>query len=450
MGEMRLFTGLLTAGVLVSGVTRPGAAQQDTAAARDSQLTVAERLEQLDQKVRILARILELKQDSAAAAAKQEPRVVAGKEGFVLKSPDGAFQLKARGYIQADGRFFPSEAPATLGTSNLFLRRARPVIDATLWKYFGLRLAPDFGQGRVVLFDAYLDFRPAVQFGLRAGKTKPPLGLERLQSATDIRFIERGLPTNLVPNRDVGLQLFGDIAGGHLSYAVGVFNGVADLGNGDGDVTNDKDFVARVFAKVGGLGLGIAASTGIEHGTIAAPALPTYVSPAQQAMFRYRDSTIANGRRIRVAPQAYWYAGPFGVLGEYIISEQDLTRTTSSIRVANRGWQVAASWFVTGEKAAFTTVAPRRPFDPQKKSWGALEVGARYGELHPDEDAFPTYAVVGNSVTSAKAWGAGITWHLAPAVRFAVNYEQTKFTDGAASGDRTPEKFLVVRIQQSF
>jgi phosphate-selective porin OprO/OprP len=69
----------------------------------------------------------------------------------------------------------------------------------------------------------------------------------------------------------------------------------------------------------------------------------------------------------------------------------------------SRSWQVATSWFVTGEKAAFSTVSPRRPFDPAKKSWGALELGARYGELHPDADAFPTFAVVGNSVTSAKA-----------------------------------------------
>jgi phosphate-selective porin OprO and OprP len=311
-------------------------------------------------------------------------------------------------------------------------------------------LAPDFGQGRVVLFDAYMDFRPIPQFGLRAGKARPPTGLERLQSATDIRFVERGLPTNLVPNRDVGLQAIGDLVGGHLSYAIGVFNGVPDLGNGDGDVTNDKDFAARLFARVGGLGVGVTAGTGNEHGTAAATALPSYVTTGQQILFRYRDSTFANGRRRRISPQAYWYAGPFGALGEYVVSEQQITRATSSIRVTNRAWQVAASWFVTGEKAAFTTVTPRRPFDPAKKNWGALEIGARYGELHLDDNAFPAYVVVGNSVMSAKAWGTGVTWYLAPAVRFALNYERSHFTAGAGSGDRAPENFLVVRFQQAF
>jgi phosphate-selective porin OprO/OprP len=183
---------------------------------------------------------------------------------------------------------------------------------------------------------------------------------------------------------------------------------------------------------------------------VSATALPAYVTPGQQPMFRYRDSTVANGRRMRVTPQAYWYVGPLGVLGEYVVTDQDVTRTTSSHRLTSRAWQVAASWFVTGEKATFTTVTPRRPFDAAKRQWGALEIAARYGELHSDENAFPTFAAVGSSVRSAKAWGGGIIWHLAPAVRFAVNYERTEFAAGAPTGDRAPENFLVIRVQQAF
>lgn len=40
--------------------------------------------------------------DSVAAAAKQQSRLSAGREGFVLKSADGDFQLSLRGYIQAE------------------------------------------------------------------------------------------------------------------------------------------------------------------------------------------------------------------------------------------------------------------------------------------------------------------------------------------------------------
>jgi phosphate-selective porin OprO/OprP len=350
--------------------------------------------------------------------------------------------IKVRTYLQVDGRFFPGSAPTTAGASTFLLRRARPVVDATRGS-FTLRLMPDFGQGKVVLFDAYLDFRVLPQVAVRAGKTKPPLGLERLQSATDLRFAERGLPTNLVPNRDAGLEIWGDVGGGALSYAAGVFNGVPDLGNGDGDAGNDKDVVARVFAHpIAGVGLGIAASSGREHGTVTASALPTYVTPGQQPIFRYRDSTVADGVRLRVTPQVSWYAGPVGVLAEYVASTQDVTRGPSAARLTSRAWQLAASWFVTGERAAFTTVAPRRR--------EALEVGSRYGALDVDAGAFPTFASGTSAITSARAWGIGVTWHLAPAVLIAVDYEETHFTGGAAAGARAPEHFLVTRFQQTF
>ena len=412
-------------------------------------LTLEERLEQLDQQVRILKRLAELARDSAAAAAKEQPRLGAGREGFVLKSADGDFQLRLRGYIQADGRVFPDVA-AALGTSSLFLRRVRPVTDVTAWRYFGLRLTPDFGGGRVVLYDAYLDLRLRPELALRAGKTKPPIGLERLQSATDLRFVERGLPTDLVPNRDVGVQISGDLFGGALSYAAGVFNGVPDLGNGDGDASNDKDLVGRLFSNLRGLGLGLAASTGNEHGTVSASGLPSYVSPGQQTLFRYRDSTVANGRRYRVAPQAYYYAGPLGLLGEYVVSAQNLTRGAASGRVRNTGWQVAGSWFLTGEQASYTVVTPRRPFDPAAGAWGAVELAVRYGELTLDDAAFPVYANAATSVRKARAWAVGVTWHLARAEQIEVNYEDTRFTGGAGTRNRAPEHFLVTRIQQAF
>jgi phosphate-selective porin OprO/OprP len=373
---------------------------------------------------------------------------MAGAVGASAQQPEGV-TVKLRTYLQVDGRFFPGGA-AALGTSAFLLRRARPVVDATR-RYFALRLIPDFGQGKVVLFDAYLDFQLLPLATLRAGKTKPPIGLERLQSATDLRFAERGLPTNLVPNRDVGLQVWGDVGGGAISYAAGVFDGVPDLGNGDGDAGNDKDLVARVFVRpLRGVGLGVAASRGSEHGSVSASALPTYLTPGQQPMFRYRDSSVADGRRLRVTPQAYWYAGPIGVLAEYVASTQDMTRATAATRLTSRSWQLAGSWFVTGETAAFTTVTPRRAFDPAAGHWGAVEIVMRYGALDVDDRAFPVFATATTAVTSAKAWGAGVTWHLAPAVRIAVDYEETHFTGGAAVGDRSPEHFLVTRFQQAF
>ena len=130
---------------------------------------------------------------------------------------------------------------------------------------------------------------------MRVGKFKPPVDLERLQSASDIVFAERALATNLAPNRDIGLQLSGEISGGVLAWQAGVFNGVPDLGNGDGDVSDAKDFAGRVFIQpfktgsLAGLGVGIAGTTGIERGTTRRPG-------ARRAIGR-RDSRPGSGTR---------------------------------------------------------------------------------------------------------------------------------------------------------
>ena len=185
--------------------------------------------------------------------------------------------MRLKGLVQTDGRFFLSDSAFPV-TNTFFLRRARPILEATVGKYLEFRLMPDFGQGTTVLFDAYTDVKVSPAFAVRVGKFKPPVDLERLQSASDIVFAERALATNLAPNRDVGLQLSGDISTGTFTWQAGIFNGVPDLGNGDGDVSDAKDFVGRVFLQpfkhgsLTGLGFGVAGSTGIERGTTAAPA----------------------------------------------------------------------------------------------------------------------------------------------------------------------------------
>jgi phosphate-selective porin OprO/OprP len=322
---------------------------------------------------------------------------------------------------------------------------------------------PDFGGTSPAIFDAYWDGKFAPQFTVRAGKFKPPIGLERLQSATDIMFAERGLPTNLVPSRDIGLQIGGDISEGLFAYQVGVFNGVPDLANGGDDLSDAKDFAARVFVqpfKSGSfrpLGFGLAASTGFERGSIASSGLPSYRTPGQQTLFRYNTSTTtpannvyADGKRIRIVPQGYFYTGSFGVLGEYAISRNEVNRAGAIAELEHTSWQTSGSFFLTGEKNSFRSPMPKRPFDLKEGGFGAIELVARYGELSLDEAAFPTYATITTSVQKATAAGVGINWHFTRAVKVSLDYERTTFTGGAATGDREPENALIGRFQTSF
>lgn len=459
-------------GAVILWGTAVGAGQQVSAQqngvtplelAGDSAVSLAQRVDELDQQIRILNRLRELAVDSVTAAAKDKVTTTAGaKDGFSLKSADGRYTLRFRGYFQSDGRLFPG-TDATAGIDNLLIRRARPIIEATVGRYFEFRLMPDFGGASPAIFDAYWDGKFAPELVVRAGKFKPPVGLERLQSATDVTFAERGLPTNLVPSRDIGLQVSGDISEGVLAYQIGVFNGVPDLANGGDDLSDAKDFAARVFVQpfkrggLRGLGVGISGSTGLERGSVTASGLPTYRTPGQQAFFRYNTSAttpatnvFANGKRQRLSPQGYFYTGPLGVLGEYVIARSAVTRAGATAELEHKAWQASGSFFLTGEKAGFRSPTPKKPFDLKEGGLGALELIARYGELSLDEASFPVYATATASAQKAKAWGAGLNWHFTRAVKVGVNYEHTTFTGGAADGDRKAENAVITRFQTSF
>jgi phosphate-selective porin OprO and OprP len=205
----------IVVGLASVGMVQQGVAQQDSTRADTS---LQARVNELDQQVRVLQRLRELAADSTAAAAKDKVSATAsGKDGFSIKSADGKFAVRLKGLLQTDGRFFLSDSAFPV-TNTFFIRRARPILEATVGKYLEFRVQPDFGQGTTVLFDAYTDVKIAPAFAVRVGKFKPPVDLERLQSASDIVFAERALATNLAPNRDVGLQLSGDLGTGAFTW----------------------------------------------------------------------------------------------------------------------------------------------------------------------------------------------------------------------------------------
>jgi phosphate-selective porin OprO/OprP len=274
-----------------------------------------------------------------------------------------------------------------------------------------------------------------------------------LQSPADITFAERGFPTLLAPNRDVGFQLHGKALNGTLEYALGVYNGVPTGGSGDEDENSEKDVIGRLFARpfqplevpvLEDLGLGIA----IEHGTEDG-ALPVHRSASQQVVFEYPDAAVAAGDRLIVAPQAYLAVGPAALLAEYAFVEERVSDGTASAGVESEAWQVAASVVVYGGRPSYQGVKVDAPLDPEAGSLGAFEVGARYNELRIAQAAF-TFADPAASVRRASAWAAVGTWYFARRVRAQAHYERTTFRGGAAAGARSSEGVLVARLQVAF
>jgi phosphate-selective porin OprO/OprP len=448
-------------GVLTPGLTRAEESLQD-------------RFERLEQRYNILERKVENDEETVAAKAKEAPSVTANPgDGFTIKNPDKSFVLKFGGYNQLDGRFFLNDNAKTQ-TDTYVIRRARLWFDATLFNAVGVRIVPDFGGGATTLQDAWLNLNYIPGLQLRAGRFKVPFGLERLQSSHQTLFTETGHTTSLTPNYDIGLQLWGDLWGGTVNYALAHTNGVADGASADSDTSDGKAITARVFVhpfRSGGslvwkdLGIGIAVGRDsvLNASTATATGLPTYRTPGQQSFLTYGNAVL-DGDRLRWSPQAYWYAGRFGFLGEYVVSRADVKRVVSPITQAtltNRAWQTQVSYALTGETASYKGLKPLKPFGTKDGGgWGAWELAGRYSEFRADLATFDTalgattglYANKTTQAQRARTWSGGVNWYLNSFVKIQTNYDHTQFTGGATgTGTRKlPVREWITRFQVSF
>jgi hypothetical protein len=126
---------------------------------------------------------------------------------------------------------------------DIFLRRARGSVEATIADFVDVKLQLDFsGFDDVAIKDGFarLNFFPALK--VRFGNMKRPFDGFQLTSSSQMIIIERDLDIPGVPvlralsldeltsrfrasDRDVGIELSGDIAGGRVSYWAGYFAG---------------------------------------------------------------------------------------------------------------------------------------------------------------------------------------------------------------------------------
>jgi phosphate-selective porin OprO/OprP len=427
------------------------------------QVSTATTQEQIDELRRQIDQ-LEQKQkadEAAAASALNSPTaasVTADTSGFTIKSHDGDFLLKIGADIQIDSRSYFGAGSEAL-SDNIVLRRVRPTFSGTIYHYIDYFIRPDFGLGTVLIYDAYAELKYFKSARLRVGKFKPPVGLERLQSDDDTSFAERGLPTLLVPSRDIGFQLSGDLLKNRLYYAVGVFNGVPDNSLADTAVSSHRDYAARVFltpfqtndeSPLHGLGFGIGTSSGSVDGQ----ALPAYKTFGQNTFVTFAPGVTEAGHRTRLAPQATYYKGSFGLLAEYGLTEEGLQKGTFRTDVGFRAWQVAASYILTGEKKSFVSPTPRKSFDPKNGGWGAWELAFRLGGFSADQALYGDgFASAATSARVTRERVVSVNWYLNRLFRVAVDYANTSFGGGAATaagGNRNEEKVVIIRFQINF
>ncbi|MGP8242980.1 MAG: OprO/OprP family phosphate-selective porin [Bryobacteraceae bacterium] len=452
------------------GAGQPNAASRDAGPAAapppDGPKNTEPTIEQLEQEINDLEQRV-LAAESKINAPPPVPRVIepvnappivtADKTGFTIKSSDGNFLIKFGADLQMDNRTFLGTGATGL-TDTAVLRRVRPVLSGTVFRYIDYFFRPDFGMGEALIYDAYVELKYFQYFKVRAGKFKPPVGLERLQSDDDTTFVERGLPTLLAPSRDIGFQISGDLANRRATYAVGVFNGVPDNSLSDSATSDHRDYAARLFLSpfqpdnsfLSGLGFGMGSS----FGSVDGEALPSYKTFGQNSFLPFASGVTEAGHRARLTPGAYYYVGPLGLFLEDGLTEEGLQKGAVRRSIAFRAWQAAASYILTGEKKTFASPTPKKNFDPSNHGWGAVEVAARVGEFSAEQGLYNYgFASYTTSPRLAHEVAGGVNWYLNDLFRISLDYGHTTFEGGAtvAAGlNRPAENALIFRFQIDF
>ena len=257
--------------------------------------------------------------------------VSAGSNGFWLRSADSNFTLRLQGVGQLDGHYYQSLNPGQKDT--LTIRRLRLIESGSVYHDYDYYIQEDFGAlnsatttNNSLLQDAYVNIHFWPEFQILGGKTKELVSLEWQPMDSSLWFVERSYPSELVPNRNIGIQVHGDLFGRALSYAAGMYNGLQDGGSGDIETdSNSKDVAGRIFAQpftntsiaaLKGLGLGVGTSYGYEVGS----SLPSFSTVGRQTFFSYSNNTAVaavteTGDHVRLVPQGWYFWGRPGCSG---------------------------------------------------------------------------------------------------------------------------------------
>ena len=103
-----------------------------------------------------------------------------------------------------------------------------------------------------------------------------------------------------------------------------------------------------------------------------------------------------------------------------------------------------------GDHPTYRSLNPVKSFDPDKGTWGAVELAARYSELRIDADSFTAGVTSGkSSAEKTRELTLGANWYFNDYIKLQLDYSFTKF--GAADGgtELPTEHLIATRFQVS-
>jgi phosphate-selective porin OprO/OprP len=382
------------------------------------------------------------------------------------------------GYLQADVR--AASARGGSDPDGVLLRRARLTLEASGRGGWTVRLQPDFGQGRAQIQDGYVAWaRGPAQ--ARAGRFRPPYGVERALPSSALLFPERSLLNAFMPSRLFGAEAqlrrarWGATAG--VFQAAGIRDALVDT---DGDPVGVAQAGADAVLRAAWrpfrarwrddapppLELQAGGMVGRYRGTDPEfPGVERFLTSALRPALAWREAeegqdgvpaggaTLADGARRRATVGGQLAVGPVHVIAERAWLAQRVRRDVTGAedgpvgavdraRLRHGGWHVRASWLAGGARETDYDVRPTHRL-------GALEVGVRAAGARFDR-ASARFADPDASARALDGVGLAAAWVPRSGTRLALSGDLTRLTPAPGGRPRGTERALVARVQQGF
>lgn len=272
-------------------------------------------------------------------------------------------------------------------------------------------------------FDMRLDIPMFESASFSIGKQKEPISMERIMGMIDLPMQERSMSSDaLLPSRNTGLVMAGNLFNNRVSIAGGVFNDFLDKDQPNSMSDNSSQAVARITwvpykseneSTLLHVGLGLRQANLREGGGISSEP-EINLAPAYIDTGFLDPSQLDESDNINV--EASLRSGPFWLHAEY--NRANLHAPTL-LDPEVTGYHLTLSWIATGEvreynanNGTFKGVPVSRSV--KQNGWGAWEYSIRYSTL----DATDGLLFGGE----ADVWSLGMNWWLTELMNVNINY----------------------------
>lgn len=395
------------------------------------------------------------------------------EDGLRFKSKDGNFEAKIGGRYLAHYRTIfdrPQDtvAPVRSVPNTFFTRQARLETEGTLLKEWGYKVQVDFASGAIsqpagtagsnvsgTLRDGFVEWKKYKEFQVRMGQFFEPISQEDISSTRFIDFAERSIMNRLLPGREIGVQVAGNL--GAVSYAVMLCNGNALLNDQGRAVTDSNDqkevaallryspFLGSEDDALKGLRFGLAGSYGVVD-RVAAGGFDLTSTELSITYAEATGTTLFDTFRVRVNPQISYSCGPFAFRGEYLYRVDGIQAGPAPDGLRTKGWYGYATYILTGEnKKVEDRIVPL-------DDWGAVELGFRVAQVHIDDAFTSTIFSAASNANTATSYTFGVNWWVARNVRITLNVIREKYNNPLVFDREDRSMFMgaILRAQVDF